>query len=177
MHPRTHELLDYLERQRAVLRAAFDAVPPALRERAPAAGAWSTAACVEHLAIVGHLVANRLTANVASANPGPETSTDPILPQLNVSMVLDRGTKLNAPDLILPTGLSAYAAWAAVERAGIALRDAVVAADGLALGGVSWPHPRFGPLTAYQWIALNGAHEARHAAQIREIAETLAAAR
>jgi hypothetical protein len=40
---------------------------------------------------------------------------------------------------------------------------------------VSWPHPRFGPLTGYQWIAFSGAHEARHAAQIREIAEQLRA--
>lgn len=180
MHPRTRELLDYLDQQRALLRAAFDAVPPSLRDRAPAPGQWSTAACVEHLSIVGQLVAMRLARHVAegrAAGLGPETNTDPILPQVNVSMVLDRGTKLNAPDPIQPTGLSADTAWAAIERAGSALRDAVTAADGLALGSVSWPHPRFGPLTAYQWIAFNGAHEARHAAQIREIAETFAAAR
>jgi DinB family protein len=179
MHPRTRELLDYLAQQRAVLRAAFDAVPPALRDYAPAPGKWSAAACVEHLAITGQLVAARLAKNVGdarSAGLGQETSTDPILPQVNVAMVLNRDTKLNAPDPIQPTGLSADAAWAAIERADAALRDEVKASDGLALGGVSWPHPRFGPLTAYQWIAFHGAHEARHAAQIREIAETLAAA-
>jgi hypothetical protein len=106
MHPRTRELLDYLDQQRAGLRAAYS------------------------------------------------TLTD-------------------LADLIQPTGLRADAAWAAIERAGTALREAVTAADGLALGGVSWPHPRFGPLTAYHWIALCGAHEARHAAQICEIADTL----
>ena len=90
-------------------------------------------------------------------------------------MVLDQSTKLNAPDPIQPTGLGADAAWAAIERSGSAMRDAVMAADGLALGSVSWPHPRFGPLTAYQWIAFSGAHQARHAAQIREIAETFVA--
>jgi hypothetical protein len=179
MHPRTRELLDYLDRQRADLRAAFDAVPPALRDRAPVPGRWSTAACIEHLAIVGQLVAHRLTTNVASARAaglGRETSTDPILPQVNVSRVLNRNTKVNAPDPIQPTGLSADAAWTAIEKSGAALSDAVAAADGLALDGVSWPHPLFGPLTAYQWIAFHGAHEARHAAQIREIAETLATA-
>lgn len=180
MHPRTRELLDYLEKQRAVLRAAFDAVPPLLRDRAPAPGKWSAAACVEHLAIVGNLIASRLTAHVARARTaglGPETSTDPILPQVNVSMVLNRDTKVTAPDPIQPTGLGADAAWAAVEKSGSTLHDAITAADGLALGGVSWPHPLFGPLTAYQWIAFHGAHEARHAAQIRKIAETLPAAR
>lgn len=175
MHPRTHELVDYLARQRADLRAAFEAVPPPLRDRAPAPGRWSAAAVIEHLAIVGQLVAQRLTTNVASAHPGPETATDPILPQVNVSRVLNRDTKVNAPDPIQPTGLKADAAWAAIETSGATLNDALKAADGLALGTVSWPHPLFGPLSAYQWIAFHGAHEARHAAQIREIAATLVA--
>ena len=32
-----------------------------------------------------------------------------------------------------------------------------------------YPHPLFGPLSAYHWFAFIAAHEARHAAQIREI--------
>jgi hypothetical protein len=177
MHPRTRELLDYLDQQRAVLRTAFDAVPPSMRDRAPAPGSWSAAGVVEHMAIVGQLVAHRLTTNVASAHPGPETSTDPILPHLNVSRVLDRNTKVNAPDPLQPTGLSPEAAWTAIETSGATIRAALTATDGLALGDVSWPHPLLGPLTAYQWIAFHGAHEARHAAQIREIAGTLATTR
>ncbi len=176
MHERTRELLDYLERQRAVLRATFEAVPPELRNQAPAPGRWSAAGCVEHLSIVERLIAGRLTKNVADARAaglGAETSADPILPQLNVSWVLNRETKVNAPDRIQPTGLSADAAWAAIEISRGVMGDAVVACDGLALGDVSWPHPLFGPLTAYQWIAFHGAHEARHAAQIHEIAATL----
>jgi hypothetical protein len=180
MHPRTQELLDYLERQRAAFREAFDAVPAALRDRPPAPGKWSVAACVEHIAIVEQLVAKRLTTHVDTARAaglGAETSTDPILPQLNVSWVLNRDTKVNAPEPIHPTGLSADAAVAALEQSNIVLRDAVKACDGVALGGVSWMHPMFGPLTAYQWLAFHGAHEARHAVQIREIAEALATTR
>jgi hypothetical protein len=44
------------------------------------------------------------------------------------------------------------------------------ASDRLALGTLSMPHPLFGPLSAYHWLAFVGGHEARHAAQIREIA-------
>lgn len=180
MHSRTKELLDYLDHQRAALRAAFEAVPAPLRDRAPAPGRWSTAQCVEHLSIVGGRIAEALTTKVADAKArglAAETATDPILPHTDHEKVLDRSTKFSAPDPIQPTGVSADAAWAAIERSGTAMRDAVSAADGLALGSVSWPHPRFGSLTAYQWIAFSGAHEGRHAAQIREIAETLAAAR
>jgi hypothetical protein len=50
MHPRTRELLEYLDAQRAVLRDAFDAVPPELQNTAPAPDRWSAAANVEHLA-------------------------------------------------------------------------------------------------------------------------------
>jgi hypothetical protein len=49
----------------------------------------------------------------------------------------------------------------------------VNANDGLAFGTVSMPHPDFGPSSAYHWFAFVGVHKARHAAQIREIADAL----
>ena len=178
MHPRTEELLAYLDKERAALRTAFDSIPAALAERAPAPDSWSATQCIEHLAIVGELIAMRINKHVGDAKANGlarESEVDPILPRTNVDMVLDRKTRLTAPDPIQPTGVSAAAAWAAIEHAGASMREAVKAADGYALGAVSWPHPRFGPLTGYQWIAFSGAHEARHAAQIREIAEQLRA--
>jgi hypothetical protein len=180
MHPRTTELLNHLDQQRAVLRAAYDAVPASLRERAPAPGQWSAAQCVEHVAIVGGRIAGALTKFVDEAKAkglGPETATEAILPKTGYERVLDRRTKLNAPDPIQPKGVSGDAAWVALEQATAAMRASIAAADGLALGSVSWPHPALGPLNGYQWIALNGAHEARHAAQIREITEALSTTR
>jgi hypothetical protein len=32
-----------------------------------------------------------------------------------------------------------------------------------------FPHPAFGELTAHEWLALVGGHEARHIAQIKRI--------
>src|SRR5215467_11335377 len=168
MHPRTEELLAYLEKERVALRAAFDSIPPTLAEQAPAPGSWSATQCIEHLAIVGELIAMRINKHVGDAKAqglARESEMDPILPRTNVNMVLDRGTKLAAPDPIQPKGASAAAAWDAIDRAGASMREAVKAADGYALGAVAWPHPRFGPLNGYQWIAFSGAHEARHAAQ------------
>ena len=48
------------------------------------------------------------------------------------------------------------------------LTAAIAAADGLALGRVSAPHPALGQFNGYDWIAFAGTHVARHAAQIRE---------
>lgn len=52
LHPRTKELLDYLDSQRDALRIAFEKVPPALKDQVPAPGCWSAAGVIEHLAMV-----------------------------------------------------------------------------------------------------------------------------
>ena len=174
MHPRTRELLEYLDTQRAELRAAFDAVPLASRDQPPAPGQWSAVAVIEHLAIVDGRISKVLATKIAegrAAGVGPETSTDAILPSINVGLVLDRTTRVTAPEVLRPTGLDADAAWAALERATVAVRAAVVECDGLALSTITHRHPLFGPLSLYYWIAFVGAHEARHAAQIRESAQ------
>jgi hypothetical protein len=171
MHPRTDELLQYLDVQRAVLRAAFDAVPEEARNRPPAPGQWSPVGIVEHLAIANGRIARMIAKTAAEARAaglGPETSRDPILPAVDVAFVVDRVTRVTAPEVLHPTGLDADAAWAALERSTVAVRDAIATADGLALSEVSFPHPLLGPLSLYTWIAFVGAHEARHALQIRE---------
>ena len=72
-----------------------------------------------------------------------------------------------------PKGLSAEEAWAALEQAGVAVKEALAAGDGLALDAVMHEHPLFGPQSAYYWFAFLAAHEGRHAAQIREIARSV----
>jgi hypothetical protein len=178
VHPRTRELLDYLDQQRVVLRTAFDAIPAPLRDRAPAEGRWSAAAIIEHLALVEARVSARLSPLISEARVnglGDEPSLEPVLPTINVGRVVDRGTRVTAPEAVQPAGLGADAAWTALVEAGKGVRDLVHASDGLALGAVSMPHPVFGPSSAYHWFAFVGAHEARHAAQIREIADALPA--
>jgi hypothetical protein len=172
MHPRIHELLGYLDGQRTILRAAFDDVPRELLEWTPAPGRWSVAGVIEHLAIVEARVARRLSERIANARTegcATEDSCDPVLPTLDLTRTLDRTNRLTAPAPLNPTGLSAEAAWAALERAGESVRQALRSADGLALAAISMEHPFIGWMTLYQYFALVGTHEARHAAQIREI--------
>jgi hypothetical protein len=178
MHPRIRELLDHLDSQRAILRAAFDAVPAAARDRSPAPDRWSPAGIVEHLAIVEQRVGPALAARIASARAdgvGVDTSSEPVLPTLDLERVVSRTTRVNAPEMSHPSGLDAETAWAALERAGTAVRETLRSADGLALGTITHPHPFFEALSLYEWFALIGSHEARHAAQIREIVEVSAA--
>jgi hypothetical protein len=171
MHPRTLELLNYLEDQRAVLKAAFDSVPLDLRAEPPIPGRWSAAGVVEHVAIVEGRVAGLLSSRIAEARAEGlerERHATPILPTIGLNRVLDRTGRLTAPDVVRPSGVAPDAAWDAVETAGAAIRRALHEGDGLALGSLTAPHPLFGSLSFYEWFAFVGAHEARHAAQIRE---------
>jgi hypothetical protein len=177
MHPRIRELSEYLDSQRVVLRDAFQAVPAYMRDRSPGDGRWSPAAVIEHLAIIEQRIAGMFAEKIAAATVAgvaPETSMEPILPTINTAAVLDRSTRVTTPPIGQPTGLPADAAWDALERAGSAVREALAAGDGLALGTITHKHPLFGPMSLYHWFGFIGAHEARHAEQIREIiAETV----
>ena len=56
MHPRTTELLHHLAAQREILRRAYDAAPPNLRELRPTPDRWSIAGVIEHFPRTTHLL-------------------------------------------------------------------------------------------------------------------------
>jgi uncharacterized damage-inducible protein DinB len=174
MHPRTQEVLAQLDGRRATLEQAVAAVPSPLRERRPGPDRWSVAEILEHLTIVEGRIARLLDERVAEARAaglGPEHSTSPVEPTVDVATLLDRSKTIAARENSLPQGgLDASAALAALTERRRELRDTIVAADGLALGDVIIPHPRLGPLNVYQWLVFIAAHEGRHTAQIRETA-------
>lgn len=177
MHPRIRELLDHLDTQHVDFRAAIDSVPPELRERRPMPESWSVAEIVEHVARVEERIAARLRQMLDDARTrdvGPETTEGPALDGRLHATLVDRSYQLSAPEAVAPTGtVAAESAWAQFEHARGALRDVVRSGDGLALGAVSMPHARFGPLSWYEWVAFVAGHEARHAAQIRGVADQL----
>jgi hypothetical protein len=177
MHPRIREVLDYLVTAKVHLRDAVDGVPASLRDTKPAAERWSVAEVLEHLAnvnaAIGRLIAKQI-AKAREAGLGPEQDISSVVWSLDVSRALDRTDVRVSPERNRPTqGLTADAAWQALEAADSSIRDAVVAADGLALGEVTFPHLYLGTLNLYQWVAFAAAHEFRHAAQVREIAGQL----
>jgi uncharacterized damage-inducible protein DinB len=171
-HPRTREVFDYLVTARVHLEDAVRAVPPGARDARPAPDRWSVAEILEHLTQANESIARLVDKRVAAgrdAGLGPDPESTSILWTLDVARVLDRRQRMEAPSRIHPTGtLSALAAWDGLGRADEALRNAVTAADGLALGTIAYPHQFLGPLNLYQWVAFAAAHEFRHAAQIRE---------
>jgi len=175
MQPRIQELLTYLDAQYDALRTAFEAVPAEKREMSPNPGAWSPAGIIEHLSIVetsiGRLISTRVAAG-REAGIGVETDDSSVLETFVIAdAVGDRTRKIVSSERLHPTQLTSDEAWKAFDAAHAALRATVISADGMALGEILHPHPVFGPLNLYHWVAFVGGHEARHAEQIREAAQ------
>jgi hypothetical protein len=93
---------------------------------------------------------------------------------LPLELITDRSKRRTAPEEVRPPGdVDAKTAWIELEQARETLRAAFLAGDGMALSQVIQPHPVLGPINLYQWILFVGSHEARHTAQVIEIAEQL----
>lgn len=180
MHPRIQELLAWLETHRRELHEAVASVPAHLRETKPGEGRWSVAEVVEHLSIIERRVARLLAMRVTDARTsgvGPDAETSSVVASYpDPGRALDRGRKIQAPEPVLPSGsLDAAAGTQALDQARVSLISALRDANGVSLENVVQSHPVFGPLNMYHWMVLAGLHDSRHAAQIREIGESLAA--
>ena len=177
MHPRSEEVLKYLDQTRTELRAAVDSIPPPARNTKPAADQWSVAQILDHLAIAHTRVATAVSKWIADAKAngiGPDTAKSSVLSTLPIELILDRTQKVQAPETIRPrSDIDAETAWTDFEQAREKVRAAFLTGDGLALDQVIQSHPVLGPLNMYQWVMFNGSHEARHTLQIREIGAQL----
>jgi len=177
MHARIQELLNYLEDTAADLRAAVDSVPSALRQRRPAPERWSVAEVLEHLSLVEERIAKMATAQIESGRAGglgPDPNTIGALESFDAHRVVDRSHRVIASEAALPhQGLDEPAAWTALLQARAAVRTAVLGGDGLNLTELVVPHSTLGHMNLYHWVAFIGAHELRHAEQIREIGAQL----
>jgi len=180
MHPRSAEVLGYLDKTKTELRAAVEAVPSPARNIQPAPDRWSVAQVLDHLAIVHGRVAAGVGKWIAEAQGpglGPETATSSVLNTIPAERILDRTQKVQAPEAIVPRNeVDAETAWVELEQAHEKLRAAFLSGDGLALEQVIQPHPVLGPINVYQWVLFSGSHEARHTLQIHEIGAALKSA-
>ena len=132
---------------------------------------------VNHIALTDRRVTALLTKVTVEAKGNgapPDRDTAPILPAIDVRKVLDRTSKIRNPrgdpaaDCNMADGLRA------LDAARNDLKALLRQSDLPDLGGVTAPHPAFGPLTGYEWVAFMAAHTHRHADQIREIAGQVA---
>lgn len=168
----------FLAHHRAEVIAAAHAIPAdGWTERATPEG-WSPAEILDHLRIAEHgtvRLLEKLVPEALAAGHPEERETSSVIDAAFVAARLDRSSRIVAPARAMPT--RAPDLDSAVEALGAErtqLLAAMHAGDGLAFGSIEWPHPAIGVLSLYEWLVFLGAHEGRHAAQLREIAVAFA---
>ena len=179
MHPRISELLSHLDAERDALERVVTLIPEPARERRVVDGEWTVAELLDHLAMVeggvAKLVAKRVARAREDGSVGAETETASVLGTLDRYRLHDASVPREAPEMVRPRpGVSAADAHAALRATRHALREAVVAGDGLALSRIAVPHPALGAeIDLYQWVLFVSQHERRHRAQLERMAERL----
>lgn len=169
------EIYEDLDSARARLLGAVGPLTAEQHAFSPSPERWSVAEIVEHLSITEARVTHLLRALVerleAEGGGGPGVAFEPV--SLAEFVERSRKEKYQAPDEIRPRGVPLADSLARLSdsRAALAaLRPRVERVDGKL---ARFPHPVWGPLDLYQWIAFIGAHERRHLAQIEALKEAM----
>ncbi len=177
MHPRIQEVLTALDDTRDSLTKAIAGIPSDKHNVRPSDERWSVAEVIEHLGLVETRIANLLSEKLDAARHAglpAETESTPVAPMLDVAGVISRSNPIIASEASRPrAGLSTEDGLKVLTDRRSGLRNAITAADGLALGSVEASHPRLGTLNVYQWLLFLAGHEARHTDQIREVARSV----
>lgn len=139
----------------------------------PAPDIWSVAEIIEHLGIAEErilaLISGLLGREAAVAASAGSSSSS-----ISIQMMTERATeKFTAPAFLQPTGSAPLSESLAKLRASrdvlLGLRSRIEATD---YSHVTYPHPAFGPLNLYQWLAAAEFHECKHLDQIQTLRQS-----
>jgi uncharacterized damage-inducible protein DinB len=166
-----NEVLTVLRNTQLQVLDAVNAIPAALHEQCTREGCWSVLQVLEHV-VNSEEGMFRLWQKLAEAGTGDRAKDDLVGPAL-----LDRSRKISAPERVVPQGriksvAEARERFIAARTVTIATVEQMPPQD---LRNKIVPHPLIGTADGYQLFHIMAMHAARHADQIRETAQQLAA--
>jgi hypothetical protein len=132
---------------------------------------WTVSQIVEHIAAVEE-GSSKICAKLLSKAQADDDRSDG---EVTISdSFKEKGreiavTKVEAPDIVRPTGKSLAESFAKMEENSKwweKLLPLFKAYDGTKR---KFPHPFFGQISAQEWLLLSGQHEKRHAEQIKKL--------
>jgi uncharacterized damage-inducible protein DinB len=146
----------------------------------PAPGKWSIAEVLEHVSLVESNVVRllRMFLRKAEAAGGARAEGEPFATVSIKEFVEQAATnKYQSPEAAVPSGSATIAdSLARLDETRAALETLRPVVERLDCTQMLYPHPAFGPLNLYQWLAFMGVHQSRHRRQIEALKETLDAA-
>lgn len=155
------------------LLAVIDSLDEAEAGMMPEGEKWSAAMIVEHVSLVGGSMV-RICTKLLEGSKAEDAVWDGSLDLAEfagkAAGIAD--VKLVAPDIVQPKqGLSLSESREALEQNRRDFHSLKPMFEQFDPNRHKFPHPFLGPLTALEWLALVGAHEARHLRQIRNFIE------
>ena len=137
----------------------------------PAPSRWSIGEILAHLCLAERAMIrtiSRLLQHAAGlgqiAEPGSMET-----PRHDINLDL-YNRPAGAPESVLPSpDRPLERLLAGLEESRERLQEVTKRMEGWVVGNVTLPHFQLGELNFYQWLAVQGAHEAKHTAQIRRI--------
>ncbi len=173
------EIYDDLDDTRARLVGAVEPLTAEQQGFHPSPERWSAAEIVEHLSIVEGRVARLLDKLLGKLGPEAARAEGSPFEPITIAQFVERSLteKYAAPDEIRPKGVPLSDSLGRLRDSRAALRDLRERVECIDGTRARFPHPVWGPLDLYQWLAFVGAHERRHLAQIEALKETMNAER
>jgi hypothetical protein len=138
------------------------------------ANAWSVKDIMEHLTIMEDRLLRMMKVMLTKAEGASAVSNGSAIVfkpfSLEKFIERSRGEKYTAPEAVRPVGTAKLDDLLARMRGSREeLRTLKARIEATDLSAFTYPHPAFGPLDFYQWLALIGFHEERHLGQIESL--------
>lgn len=172
---KAQEVVDYLTKQHEKFLATAEGVSDAQANFKPSENHWSIRELFHHVCIVEGMTA-KLMSNMlkqAKENNLPADAD----PDGSVMNSLDSHhetfkQKFQAPERVVPIDALPLAdSLGKMNEVRAKLLEPLDELCKYDVSSLQFPHPALGPINAYQWLMVMGAHEARHRAQIERVKE------
>jgi hypothetical protein len=162
--------VNYLKETEKGFLAAIDGVSDAQWKFKAAPDRWSIEQTAEHIVTAEDFFWRNVNEIMkAPANPEKRAETEG-KDKAILEKVPDRSHKAQAPEALKPTGKFATREELVTHFKDVRAKEIAFLEQTKAdLRNHIADNPAFGPMDAYQWIILNGAHSKRHTAQIEEV--------
>jgi hypothetical protein len=166
------EIYAGLDKSRAKLIYSVAELDEASANLKPAPEKWSTANIVAHLAKTEEnltVLVGKLLAKAEAENAPAKPAIEPPVSFAEMSEKV-RGARLEAPDAIRPAGTETLAdSLVRLEKSRATIKELRPRLEAVDLSNARFPHPYFGAMNLYYWLAFIGLHELHHLRQISEI--------
>lgn len=175
------DIYDSLDRARARLERTLDGLSADDANSRPSPDRWTIAEIVEHLSLVEGQISRLMSKILDKVEAGGGLAlggSAPPAPLVDFAPFAERAEeKFNAPETARPKGgVGVEDSLARLRESSEAIRLLRPRVESLDLSATRLPHPAFGQLNFYQWLAVLGIHEERHRRQIEALKESINAA-